>query len=691
MTTTADLLVEIGTEELPPKALPKLSAAFSQGIIAGLKDAGLEAADAVSYAAPRRLAIWLKDVPVAQEDQTIERKGPALQAAFDADGNPTKAVQGFARSCGVNVEDLQHIETPKGTWLGFTKTEAGKATTELLGDIVQKSLDKLPIPKRMRWGSSTVEFVRPVHWVLMLSGSEVVDANILGIKAGNVTYGHRFHHPDAISINAPADYATQLLETGKVVASFEIRRDMIQEQVHATAKALGANAQIDPDLMDEVTALVEWPVAISGAFDEKFLDVPQEALISAMQDHQKYFPVVDDSGKLQAHFITVANIESSNPESIREGNERVIRPRFSDAEFFWNQDRKNTLASYAERSKKIVFQKQLGTLFEKTERVAQLSASIAEQLGGNAALAKRAAELSKCDLLTDMVGEFPELQGIMGRYYAQNDGEDEQVAQAMDEQYMPRFAGDQLPQGQIGQTLSIADKLDTLTGIFAIGQKPTGTKDPFGLRRAALGVLRIMIECKLDLDLANLLDQSANALTSKVDANASKADTLAYILERLKAYYQDAGISADTVEAVSSLQVSHPLDFDQRVRAVASFRQLSEAESLAAANKRIANILKKVEGNIPEAVDSSLFAESQENALYDAITEKQDAVNALYAEGNYEQALLSLASLRETVDAFFDNVMVMADDEALKNNRLAMLNQLRNQFLQVADLSSLQY
>lgn len=691
MVTTKDLLIEIGTAELPPKALTSLSAAFSQGVIDGLKEAGLAATTHTAYAAPRRLAIWLKGVPTAQADQTIERRGPALKAAFDADGKPTKAVQGFARSCGVEIEQLQPIETPKGTWLGFSKTEPGKATTELLADIVQKALDKLPIPKRMRWGDSSVEFVRPAHWILMLSGSDIVDANVLNIQSGNVTYGHRFHHPDAITINTPADYAQQLQDIGKVVANFEVRQAMILEQTQATAQSLGAKAKIDPSLLDEVTALVEWPVAIAGAFDEKFLSVPQEALISAMQDHQKYFPVVDENDQLKAHFITIANIESKKPESIRQGNERVIRPRFSDAEFFWNQDRKQRLEVYAERSKSIVFQKQLGTLYEKTQRVSQLAVYMASKLGVDQALTERAAQLAKCDLMTDMVGEFPELQGIMGRYYAQNDGEHAQVVDAMDEQYMPRFAGDQLPQGQIGQILSMADKIDTLCGIFAIGQKPTGTKDPFGLRRAALGVLRIMIECKLDLDLADLLREAGQHLQAKVDANSSQADTLAYILERLKAYYQDAGIPVDNVEAVARLNISHPLDFDQRVRAVSTFRNLPEAEALAAANKRIANILKKISGEVSENVAVGLFVEPQETALFEAIQTKQEQVSKLYQSGNYQQALIELASLRSVVDDFFDGVMIMADDELLKNNRIAMLSQLRGQFLQVADLSYLQF
>lgn len=689
--TTTDLLIEIGTEELPPKALQTLSTAFTHGILTGLKEADLAIDKVTPYASPRRLAVHISNVATAQADQVQERRGPALQAAYDADGNVTKAAEGFARGCGVSVDKLEQRETPKGTWLYFSKKVAGKQTTELLPAIVQASLDKLPIPKKMRWGSSTVEFVRPVHWVLMLSGSDIVAGSILGIPTGNTTQGHRFHHPEKITINSPAEYADTLLNEGKVIANFAARRDAIKQQATAEAKKLGANAVLDDDLLDEVTALNEWPVAITGGFDENFLDVPQEALISAMQDHQKYFPLVDESGKLMPYFITMSNIASKDPSKIREGNERVIRPRFGDAEFFWNQDRKNTLASRREASKKIVFQQQLGSLFEKTERMASLAKVMAEKTGVNADNAARAAELSKCDLMTEMVYEFTSLQGVMGRYYAINDGEEMDVANALDEQYMPRYAGDQLPTGTTGQILAIAEKIDTLVGIFAIGQKPTGTKDPFALRRAALGVLRIIIECKLDLDLADLLKASAETYADKVDAKVTIDETLNYIMERLRAYYQEQNISADIIDAVATLRPTHPLDFDQRINAVASFRKLPEAEALASANKRIANILKKVNGDIPEDVDLSLFAEAQESTLYAAVMAQQVLVSDLFEHGQYEAALSSLASLRDAVDNFFDHVMVMADDEELKNNRLALLNQLRSMFLQAADLSLLQF
>lgn len=691
MITTSDLLIELGTEELPPKALSTLSAAFSEGIIQGLQKAGLTAASHISYATPRRLAIHLKEVSTAQADQTQERRGPALKAAYDADGNPTRAAQGFARGCGVDPDELERRETPKGTWLYFVKTVAGKQTRDLLADIVQQSLEQLPIPKRMRWGSGQAEFIRPVHWLLMLSDNDVIDATILGLSASNVSYGHRFHHPEAVTINHPSEYAKTLKQQGKIIANFAERRALIKQQVEQCAQQLQAYPVIDAALLDEVTGLVEWPVAVMGNFDAQFLEVPQEALISAMQGHQKYFPIVDIDGNLMAHFITIANIDSKDPSKISEGNERVIRPRFSDAEFFWNQDRRNTLASRREASKKIVFQQQLGSVFEKTERVAALATFMAAQLAVNSADAARAAQLSKCDLMTEMVYEFTSLQGVMGRYYALYDGENTAVANALDEQYMPRYAGDQLPTGRIGQILAIAEKIDTLVGIFAIGQKPTGTKDPFALRRAALGVLRIIIECKLDLDLAELLHASARSYPDKVDCEASYNATLSYIMERLRAYYQEQGIANDSIDAVASLKPSHPLEFDQRIKAVASFRNLPEAEALAAANKRIANILKKVKDAIPTQVDSTLFSEPQERALYQELNEQLEQAELLFSGGEYAAALSLLAGLRESVDDFFDNVMVMDKDDRLRNNRLALLNQLRTLFLKAADVSLLQF
>jgi glycyl-tRNA synthetase beta chain len=688
-TANANLLIEIGTEELPPKALKKLSEAFTSGVVAGLKEASLEASEVISYAAPRRLAVLLKNIPVKQEDQSVERKGPAKKAAFDADGNPTKAVEGFARSCGISPHDLEEIETPKGIWLVFRQDVAGKTTSELVPEIVSKSLAKLPIPKRMRWGSSDIEFVRPVHWIVMMLGSDVIDGEVLGIQSGKQTFGHRFHHPEAITINSAESYAQQLHDEGHVIASFEDRRAEVRKQAEESAQKLGGVAHIEDGLLDEVTALIELPIAVSGSFGEEFLEVPQECLITSMQDHQKYFPVVDSNGTLMPYFITTSNIKSSNPEAVSQGNERVIRPRFADAKFFWDQDLKVKLESRREATKKIVFQQKLGTLYEKTDRVSKLAGYIAEEIGADQQLAMRAAELSKCDLLSNMVQEFAELQGIMGSYYAKHDGENAGVAAAMQEQYQPGFAGDVIPAGEVGKVLSLADRTDTLMGIFAIDMKPTGSKDPFSLRRAALGLLRIIIEGDLNLDLKSMLTEAAKGLSDKVDATPAIDDTFAFIMERLKAYYQDQGISADTVNAVASLSPSHPLDFDQRVKAVAEFAKMPESESLAAANKRISNILKKVETEIPAEVDQSLLNEPQEKALFDAISAQQMIVQPLFANGDYSEALSSLAVLREDVDNFFDNIMVMDDNEALKNNRLALLSQLRNLFLDVADLSRL--
>lgn len=688
-----DLLVEIGTEELPPKALKKLSEAFTDGIMAGLQDAGLQAHGVFPYAAPRRLAVWLQGVPVRQEDQVIERKGPALQAAFGKDGTPSKAAEGFARSCGVEFSALQQIETDKGAWLVFRQQQKGQDTADLFPAIVEKSLAGLPIPKRMRWGSGTAEFVRPVHWVVMLADdaiadAKVIDAEILSIRTGRHSYGHRFHAPAPLEIARPSTYAEQL-GGAYVIARFAARREMIQRKVEALAAELGGKAIMPEELLDEVTALVEWPVPVAGRFEERFLDVPQEALISTMQDNQKYFALVDAEGKLMPRFITIANIESNDVAQISAGNERVIRPRFSDAEFFWNQDKKQPLENRREQLKSMVFQQKLGTLYDKSGRVAQLAAAIAKQLGADEKLAVRAAELAKCDLVTSMVFEFTELQGAMGRYYAQHDGEPAEVATAMEEQYMPRFAGDELPSTATGRILALAERLDTLAGIFGIGQKPTGAKDPFALRRAALGVLRILIEQQLPLDLADLLDKAADGLTPQLGKKPDTQEALDYILDRLRAYYQEQGIGANLVDAVASLKPTQPLDFDRRVKAVAAFRALTAAESLAAANKRISNILKKVEGVLPETVNASLLQVEAEKALAAAVQAQQGKVLPLFAAGAYDDALLSLAELREPVDRFFDDVMVMADDAALKNNRIALLNQMRGLFLRVADLSVL--
>ncbi len=689
MSTTKDILIEIGTEELPPKALKTLSNAFTSGVITGLKDASLEADEVISYAAPRRIAVLLKSLPIKQEDQSVERKGPAKAAAFDGEGNPTKAVEGFAKSCGVTPFELEEVETPKGIWLVFRQDVEGKNTSELIQDIVNKSLAKLPIPKRMRWGSSDIEFVRPVHWIVMMQDDQVINGEVFGVSSGNTTKGHRFHHPNEIKIQNASSYAEQLRQQGHVIASFEERREEVRKQAEDAAKTLGGIAQIDESLLDEVTALIELPIAVTGSFDAEFLQVPQECLITSMQDHQKYFPVVDAKGKLMPNFITTSNIKSYNPKTVSQGNERVIRPRFADAKFFWDQDCKVPLESHREATKKIIFQQKLGTLFEKTNRVSVLASFIANKTNADEKQAARAAEISKCDLLSNMVQEFPELQGIMGSYYAERDNENKAVTDAMYEQYQPAFAGDVIPAGDIGKIVSLADRLDTIMGIFAIDMKPTGSKDPFSLRRAALGALRIIIEGKLELDLNELLQKAAEGLQDKVDANAAINDANTFILERLKAYYQEQGINSDTVNSVATLKPSKPLDFHQRIKAVSQFRDLAESESLAAANKRISNILKKIDGEIQTEVDQSLLNEDAEKTLYKAIIAQQDKVKPLYADGKYSEAFSSLAVLKEDVDNFFDNIMVMDENESLKNNRLALLTQLRGLFLEVADLSRL--
>lgn len=687
---TRDLLIEIGTEELPPKALTKLSAAFEKGVIDGLQKAELASNSVQAFASPRHLALLVNGLQIQQADKKVERRGPALQAAFDADGNPTKAAQGFARSCGVEVNDLARIDTDKGSWLVFHAEEKGVPAAELIPGIVQQALDKLPIPKRMRWGDLDAQFVRPVHWAVLLLGEEVIDTKILGITTGRITYGHRFHHPGPLTIAKPDEYEMLLESEGKVISSFERRRQAVRAQIEEAALSIKATAVIDDDLLDEVTSMVEWPVAVIGDFERRFLDVPQEALISTMSSNQKYFHLLDSKGRLLPHFITISNIESKDISKVREGNERVIRPRFADAEFFWTQDRKQPLAKRVDQLGTIVFQKQLGTLLDKTRRVAKLAEHIAAQLGGDKLMALRAAELCKCDLMTDMVFEFTELQGIMGRYYAKHDGEPAEVANALDDYYKPRFAGDSLPDTITSQALAIADRLDTLTGIFAIGQTPTGDKDPFALRRAALGVLRIIIEQKLDLDLHSLIAEAAGQHDKAIKAKDAVTSVFAFMLDRLNAYYKDQGIRHDVSDAVLCLQPHHPLDIDQRMHAVTAFRSLPAAESLAAANKRIGNILKKVEGALPDKVDPNVLQDDAEKALYAQLTALETQVQSDIDKGDYRAALTELANLRDNVDTFFDKVMVMADDEQLKTNRIAMLNRLHGLFMQVADISRLQ-
>ncbi len=695
MSNVNDLLIEIGTEELPPKALLTLSQAFEKSVASDLNDAGLACTNIKAFAAPRRLALLISDLDEKQADREIEKRGPALTAAFGEDGCPTKAAEGFARSCGVeSVDQLSELKTDKGAWLAYTLHEKGQTAAELVPDIIRNALDKLPIPKRMRWGAGDAQFVRPVHWVVLLLGNTVIDTEILGIQSDNKTWGHRFHHPASMTLFDPAGYADLLKSQGYVVADFTERREIVRQAVTDIATTQKGTAVIDEALLDEVTAMVEWPVAVLGNFDKAFLDVPMECLISSMKSHQKYFHLVDTDGKLMPHFITVSNIDSSNLDTVRKGNERVIRPRLSDAEFFWQQDKKHRLDTHLESLKKVVFQKKLGSVHDKSERIAALAKTIADTLGQDSDAAVRAAQLCKCDLMSEMVNEFPDLQGVMGRYYASADGESDSVAQAIEDHYKPRFAGDDLPNDIIGQAVSIADKLDTLVGLYAIGQPPTGQKDPYALRRAALGILRICMECSLNINVHDLISIAADnykTLSPKLDvADKVVDDVFDFILGRLAVYYSNQDFSADEIDAIVSLRPGQFNELDQRLRAVSAFRKLPEAESLSAANTRITNILKKSKQAIADSVDTNLFESTEEKSLYDAIQSSLTNVEPLLEKGDYTTALTNLASLREPVDRFFDNVMVMADDDAIRNNRLALLNTLRQLFLRIADLSRLQ-
>lgn len=690
MSEQQDLLIELGTEELPPKALKGLSQAFTDGITKGLNEAELSFSSIKSYATPRRMAVVITDLATTQADKAVQRRGPALQAAFDEEGCPSKAAIGFAKSCGTRVEELQKLETDKGAWLTFTHNEKGRDSRELIADIFKKVLDKLPIPKRMHWGDLDALFVRPVHWVIILFGNEVIPAEILSVATSKQTRGHRFHHPESINIDEPQHYETTLQTKGMVIADFSKRQALIHQQIMQAAKQKGGIAVIDTALLDEVTSMVEWPTVIVGGFEDHFLEVPPEALISAMKNHQKYFHMVNDKGQLMPYFITISNIESIDPDQIKRGNERVIRPRLSDANFFWTQDKKQPLETRLQQLKTVVFQNKLGTVYDKTRRVARLAAVIAKELNADTADAERAALLAKCDLMSEMVNEFPDLQGVMGRYYALHDGEKECVAQALDEQYMPRFAGDQTPSSSTGQALAIADRLDTLIGIFAIGQIPGGDKDPFALRRAALGCQRTIIENQLELDVPDLLQQAAKQFPEEINAPQAADAVYQFMMDRLKGYFADQSIGHDVFEAVNALSPARPYDFARRVEAVNRFKSLQAAQSLAAANKRISNILKKIKARLPDTVDSSLLSEAAEIQLAESLASMTDEVKPLLADAQYTEALTTLADLREVVDTFFDQVMVMTDDEALKNNRLALLNDLRGLFMQVADLSVLQ-
>ncbi len=690
MMDTKDLLIEIGTEELPPKSLKKLATAFKEEVSQSLQEQDLKFSDANWYATPRRLSILLKQLEITQEDKQQQRRGPALSAAFDDKGKATRATEGFAKSCGVEVEQLEQLETDKGTWLAFNAVVQGKQTTELLPTIIETALSRLPIAKRMRWGESDVEFVRPIKWLLILFGDDAINCEVMGVTSGRESYGHRFHHPDAITIKKPASYIDTLKQEAHVLADYNERRSLIQTQVVAIAESEGGKAVIDSDLLDEVTSLVEWPVSFFGEFNSDFLKLPKEVLISSMQDQQKYFPVVDKQGGLLPYFISVANIESKNPDLIKQGNERVIQPRLSDASFFWQRDLKHGLASHIESLKKVVYQKQLGTLYKKSERLLKTASGLANSLNVDVNAAKRAAELCLCDLLTEMVSEFPALQGTMGRYYAEADGENTDVAAAIEEVYQPRFAGDKLPASKLGQCLAVSEKIDSLVGIFSIGKAPTGDKDPFALRRSAIGLLRIIIECELDIDLKELISLAASNYPNEINAKKQIDDVFHFLMQRLRRYYLDEGVDSDTFESVLAINTNKPLDFHHRLTAVTEFRKLTEAESLAAANKRISNILKKSDVTYTKKIDDDLLSEESEITLAKSLSSYQKRLEPMIEKRDYKSALTELAGLRENVDDFFDNVMVNCDDDAIKMNRLALLDNLSALFLQTADISKLQ-
>lgn len=687
MADRADFLVELGTEELPPKALPALSAAFRDGLVARLAEARLSHGDVEAFATPRRLAVKVHRLETCQADQAVALRGPPLSVARVA-GAWTRAAEKFAASAGVDCDALVEQVEAKGAYVYVHKTEAGATAATLLPGLVEGALGALPVPRRMRWGAAEAEFVRPVHWLVMLLGPDVVACTMFDIAAGRHTRGHRFMAPTPIELSGPGDYPARLEDEGYVVPCFETRRTRIRNQAETAAAEHGARLVLDPALLDEVTALVEWPVPVTGEFEERFLALPEEVLIATLQDHQRYFPLRRADGRLAARFITISNLESISPEVIRHGNERVVRPRLADAAFFWAQDRKTALAEREVLLDSVVFQEKLGSTGAKARRVAALAVGIAAGLGADTAAAERAARLAKCDLVTAMVGEFPELQGTMGRYYALADGEDPDTAAAIEEQYLPRFAGDRLPTTRIGQVLALADKLDTVAGIFAIGQRPTGNRDPFGVRRAALGILRILVECELDLDLPSLV---AAAVAAQPVPGGDSSEILEFLFDRLRGYYVDGGaqliVSLDVFSAVQARQPASLVDFHQRLVAVVEFTRLDAAAALAAANKRIANILRQADDAAPGAVEPGLLREPAEQALHDQVRALAGEVAPLVAARRYREALERLATLRPVVDRFFDDVLVMDPDAGLRANRLALLASLRALFMDIADVS----
>ena len=682
------LLIEIGTEELPPKAIKKLGESFASSILEQLEQSGFSYTASKAYFTPRRLAVMVEKLSATQPDQVIERKGPTLKAAYDNNGKPTKAALGFAKSCSVTIDELEQVETGKGAWLYFNATVPGKTIQDSIPQIIEKSLNNLPIPKPMRWGDNDVEFVRPIHWIIVMFGSKVVTCNIKGLAASNVTFGHRFHAPKPIALKHAKEYE-DILMAAYVAADFQVRKVTIEGQLEEAAKKYDAVLDYEDSLLEEVCNLVEWPIAITGEFSPSFLDIPQEALVVTMQEAQRYFPLYAKSDhKLLPNFITISNIESKNPQTIKQGNERVIKPRFEDAAFFWQRDKSRRLDSRISDLDGILFEKQLGSLLDKTQRIESLSEKLANFISINSEHAARAASLCKCDLLTEMVNEFPKLQGIMGRYYASNDGEPKEVSQAIEEHYQPIQANGKLPSSDIGSVVGICDRIDTLVGIFATGKKPSGVKDPYALRRAALNIIRVSIERKIDFNLRDFLSHAASLLPEKLNAPAVIGEVEEFIYERLRGFF--VGYQPDTIDAVRNVRPQSLFDFYCRMQAVHKFRSLPEADSLAAANKRIRNILKKIE-NLPNLnIDDELLADGAERNLYNELVKMEQAVTPIINDREYGEALTLLAKLKQTIDPFFDDVMVMDEVEKVRNNRIALVTRVNNQFSAIADISCLQ-
>lgn len=685
---TDNLLIEIGTEELPPKSLSKLAIAFRDNVQEAFSDNDLTFEQVHWYASPRRLAVIVEGLSEYQADKQVEKRGPAVSAAFDANGEPTKAAQGWARANGIDVSQAERLKTDKGEWLLFKAQIEGQAVSQFLAEVVENALKSLPIPKPMRWGSKSTQFIRPIHTITMLYGDELIQGKVLDVHSSRLINGHRFHSDAPFELDHANNYLSQL-EQHYVIADYEKRKAVILKQIQGLAEKENAIADINQNLLDEVTSLVEWPVALVANFEESFLAVPKEALIYTMKDDQKYFPLLDVSGQLKSRFIFITNIESKDPQAIISGNEKVIRPRLADAEFFFNTDRKHTLESRLESLKTVLFQKQLGTVYEKSQRIAVTAKSIASMLQTDQESAYRAGLLCKTDLMTNMVMEFPDVQGVMGMHYAREDGEKEAVALAQNEQYMPRFAGDNLPTSDVSICVALADKIDTLVGIFGIGQTPKGDKDPFALRRASIGVLRIIVEKALPLDLLDLVDTSIATFGDKINADNLQSKVVDFILARFKAWYAEQGIATGVVLAVAANRPTRPADFAARVEAVKSFNTLESAEALAAANKRVANILAKNVYDEELSFNKNLLKEPEEIALASNLESVEARIQPMLDKSDYNSALVVLAELREPIDAFFENVMVMADDESIKRNRISLLSRLRGLFLCCADISVL--